>query len=389
MIKTHQLATWLLHVIDSTLDYFGFGRSAAVEDIIYFIIVVLIALGFGTLLRRIVLWAVRRWVRMRHTVWGEELLAAHTLQKCSHVVPPLVLMGFVPFLFEQESAWHTAVLRAVILYLIATMCYGINGVLRFLWRHYDTHDNTRHLPLKGILNVAEGLVWIVAVILAFAVILGRSPMALLGGLGACAAVIMLIFKDSILGFVAGIQLSLNDMLHVGDWITVPGTPADGVVTDVTISVVKVQNFDNTMIMLPPYSLVSGSFQNWKGMSDSGMRRIARNILIDASSVTGGDPDSSTDPMSTNLGKFRAYCLQYLQNHPHITKNGLIMVRLMAQTDAGLPLQMWCFTDTTDWPTYESIQSQIFEHLTAVAADFGLRIYNLPATLSIPQPQPKA
>ena len=381
MIQQHKVATWLLQTIDSAFGRLGLGGSRSLEEVIYFIIVIIIALAVGTLLRRLVLWAVRRWVRLRHTVWGQELLNARTLQKCSHVVTPLVLMGFVPFIFDYSTRMHTVVLRVVLIYLAVAVGVAVNAVMRFVWLHYDRHDNVRHLPLKGILNVAEGLLWIVTVILCVSVAVGRSPMALLGGLTACAAVLMLVFKDSILGFVAGIQLSLNDMLHVGDWVTVPGTPADGIVTDVTISVVKIQNFDNTIIMLPPYALVSGPFQNWKGMSDSGMRRIARSVIIDATSVTGGTSDNSTDQLSTNLGKYRAYCLQYLRNHPRITKNGLIMVRLMAPTDAGLPLQMWCFTDTTAWPEYEAIQSQIFEHLNAVASDFGLRVYNYPSSLS--------
>lgn len=380
MVQQHKIATWLLRGIDNALDRMGLSDYHILDEVIYFILVIIIALTVGTLLRRALLWATRRWVKLRHTTWGRELLEAHTLQKCSHFVTPLVLMGFVPFIFTESSTLHTVVIRLVGIYLVAAVGVALNAVMQFMWCHYDAHDNVRHLPLKGILNVSQGVMWIIVAILAISIAVGRSPLALLGGLGACAAVLMLVFKDSILGFVAGLQLSLNDMLHVGDWITVPGTPADGVVTDVTISVVKVQNFDNTMIMLPPYSLVSGSFQNWKGMSDSGMRRIARNILIDASTVIGGTADDGTDPLATNLGKYRAYCLQYLQNHPRINKNALIMVRLMAQTEAALPLQLWCFTDTTDWPMYESIQSQILEHLTSVASSFGLKVYNLPDSL---------
>lgn len=381
MIRQHKIATWLLDVIDSSLDSLGLGRWPMVEQVIYLIIVCVIALFVGTMIRRGVLWLMRRWVRLRHTVWGQELLETHTLQKCSHIVTPLVLMGFVPFIFSSDSNIHSILMRCVGVYVFIALGIAINAVLHFVWTHYDKHDNTRHLPLKGVLNVAEGIAWIVVTIICISIALDRSPAVLLGGLGACAAVLMLIFKDSILGFVAGIQLSLNDMLHVGDWITVPGTPADGVVMDVTVSVVKIQNFDNTIIMLPPYSLISGSFQNWRGMSDSGMRRIARSIIIDAASVSGGTADSSTDLMTTNLGKYRTYCLKYLQNHPQITKDGLIMVRLMAQTESGIPMQLWCFTNTTDWYTYELIQSQIFEHLTAVASDFGLVVYNLPAKLS--------
>lgn len=384
MIPSHKFAGWLLDAIDRLLALAGLERYHSVEQAAYLLIVVCVALLVGISIRRIVLWLLRRYVRFRHTGWGELMLRDRTMQKCSHIVTPLVLMAFVPFMFESSSTLHTVAIRCVGSYLLIAVGVVVSAVLHFVWMLYDTRDNVRHLPLKGLLNVAVGMVWIIVAILTVSVCINRSPVALLGGLGACAAVLMLVFKDSILGFVAGLQLSLNDMLHVGDWITVPSTPADGVVEDVTVTVVKVRNFDNTLIMLPPYTLVSSSFQNWKGMTDSGMRRIARDILIDASTVTGDTSAATsdgTDPSAINLGRFRAYCLDYLHRHPRITSRGLVMVRLMPQTESGIPMQIYCFTDTTDWYTYESIQSQIFEHLTAAAPAFGLTVYNLPPSIS--------
>ena len=227
------------------------------------------------------------------------------------------------------------------------------------------------------------------------------------GLGAFAAVLMLVFKDSILGLVAGLQLSQNDMLRVGDWIVVPSTIANGIVIDVSLTAVKVQNWDNTIVTLPPYTLISGSFQNWRGMSDSGVRQIARSILIDIYSVTQTTPDFIKkmvtqfpqlkayvdkvqtaghpifDPglatvngtVDTNLGLYRAYLCEWLLGHPSISSSRQILVRLMAPTDNGIPLQIWCFTSTTAWTAYEAIQSALFEHIAVTAPVFGLQIYN--------------
>lgn len=257
---------------------------------------------------------------------------------------------------------------------------AICAIFKFAWLRYDSRQNTKHLPLKGIYDVAVGFVWMIVSILAISVLLDKSPAMLLTGLGAMATVLMLIFKDSILGFVAGIQLSKNDMIRVGDWITVPGTQADGVVTDVNISVVKVLNFDNTTVMLPPYTLVSSSFLNWRSMSASGIRRIARSILIDVTTITSDGEGSG----STNLTRYRAWCLKYLNSHPKLNHtaggNALTMVRIMPQEAAGLPMQLYCFTNTSVWVDYESIQSEVVENIIAGASAFKLKVYNYPMSL---------
>lgn len=380
MIPSHALAKTLVDFIGNLLQLVGIPRNSTLEDFIYVVAICAVALFLGWLLRKLILGGLKRWVKLRNTQWGAELLRADTLGSCCHVIPPIVLLACLPLAFDTDSAWHTWVMRAVEIYMIVTIGIGICSVMKFMWINYDAKENRKHLPLKGIYEVGLGITWIVIVIISVSIIIDKSPAMLLGGLGAFAAALMLIFKDSILGFVAGIQMSNNDMVRVGDWITVPGTPADGVVVDVTISVVKIRNFDNTVIMLPPYTLVSQSFQNWRGMSESGIRRIARNILIDSSTVV---PDAQ-DPATTNLTKFRAYCLDYLNKHPKLNHttggNALTMVRLMPEEAAGVPMQLYCFTNTTVWPDYEAIQSEIMEHVIAAAGQFNLRVYNYPAQL---------
>lgn len=378
MIPSHQLAQFLLSVIDRGFGALGLAKYSRLEEITYVVAVIAVAIFLGWLLRKIVLWALRRWVRFKHTVWGEQLLRAKTMATCCHIIPPLVILACLPIAFDTASAWHTWVMRIVQIYLLVTIGVAVCAAFKFFWTYYDSTANKKHLPLKGIYEVAVGIVWIVIFIISISVILDKSPAMLLGGLGAFAAAMMFVFKDSILGFVAGIQMSNNDMVRVGDWITVPGTPADGVVSDVTITTVKIVNFDNTVVMVPPYSLVTSSFKNWRGMSQSGIRLISRNILIDSASI-------KTDGDTTNLTKFRAYVLDYLNKHPklnHTTEgNALTMVRLMPAEATGVPMQLYCFTNTTVWPDYEAIQSEIMEHVIAAASQFGLTVYNYPSSLN--------
>ena len=416
MIPSHRLAEWLMEHIRLLMNYAGMSNSHTAGEVVYVVAVIALAMLVAWGVRKVVLFVARRAVALRHSVIGDELLRQHTLSKCSHVITPLVMMALLPIAFDGEGRWAQVLDRAVYIYAVAMFGVAVTAVFAFVWMRYDQHENTKKLPLKGILNVAKGVVWGIVVIIAVSIMVDKSPAVLLTGLGAFAAALMLIFKDSILGFVAGIQLSQNDMLRVGDWIVVPSTIANGIVTDVTLSVVKVLNWDNTTVMLPPYTLVSTSFQNWRSMSDSGVRQINRNILVDASSVqpaTDSQLASWSDRLplvadyirrmkasiesgreqilasgdikthgsvDTNLGVFRAYCVLYLQASPYISQKDLIMVRLMAQEPAAVPVNVWCFTNTTVWDQYESIQSSVFEHFMTVASVLGLKVYNYPADI---------
>ena len=383
MIPSHQLAQTILRFIDRVLDSIGLDKTPQLEGIIYFVIIVTLAIAFGWLLRMLILGALRRWVKVSNVSWGKELLQAQTLALSCHIIPPLVLLACLPIAFNVNESWHVWAMRLTVDYFLVTLGIAICAWLKFAWTHYDTYKNQRRLPVKGIYEVAVGIVWIILTIIGISVLINKSPGMLLTGLGAFAAALMLIFKDSILGFVAGIQMSNNDMVHVGDWITVPGTLADGVVTDVTISTVKVFNFDNTTVMLPPYTLVSTSFQNWRSMSKSGTRRIAKSVIIDADTIRPDDKD----PSKTNLDNYRAYILDYLNKHPRINHdtgayggNVLTMVRLMPATASGVPVQFYAFTNTSVWPEYEEIHSTITAHIIAAAAQYGLRVYNYPAAI---------
>lgn len=400
-----------MHVVDWILDFLHLQHHELLQETFYTIVVIAIALGLGWIIRYLVVKTTRKIVEMRDNRAGKDLLEQHTISKCSHIVPPLIFMALIPIAFQSDAASYRWIMRAVGVYTLCCFAIGLNAVITFLWTQYDNRHNTENHPLRGVLNVLHGVVWIVIVIIAISILINKSPMALLGGLGAFAAALMLIFKDSILGFVAGIQLSNNDMLRVGDWIVVPSTQANGTVIEVTLTVVKVQNWDNTIVMLPPYTLVSTSFQNWRGMSDSGARRIQRSVMIDNYTITAPTAaliasieakypemtayiESRTkvrqdgkwniyDPangvvngsVETNLGLFRAYLCQYLISNPSIDKTQNMMVRTLEATETGTPLQIYCFSNNTQWIAYEAIMSEIFEHVAIAAADFGLTIYN--------------
>lgn len=408
MIPSHKLASWLLACVGSLLDTIGVSHDRSVEEMVYIFAVCLIAVTFGWLVRHVILLIVNNTVAVRHSTVGLELRQRHTLSHCSHIIPPVVILCLMPFAFRQDSHALDVIMKMAWIYTSVTVAIAVNSVFTFIWAHYDEHKNTKKLPLRGVLNIAKGIVWGIAVIVSVSIVVDRSPVALLTGLGAFAAALLLVFRNSILGFVAGIQLSQNDMLRVGDWIVVPSTIANGIVTDVSLSVVKIRNWDNTTVMLPPYTLVSTSFQNWRGMKEVGLRQIEQSLLVDVSSVSEADaamlervtarfalmrefigmagktegydsclPEGS---LTTNLGLFRAYVTLYLRANSHIAGEQRIMVRLMPQQPAGIPLQIFCYVNTTVWSEFSAIQSMIFEHFIAVAPIFGIVIYNYPSVL---------
>lgn len=407
IIPSHKVAQWLLVHIHRVLDIFGLEKDKMTEEIIYVAIIVVTAMLLGWLLSYGIRLLIRKIVDVRSPQLAADLKEKHVLIRCCRIVPPLVILALLPFAFTGDSVLNTIIIRALLVYTSVTVCMAICSVLSFAWLRFDKERNTKNLPIRGILDTVIGILWVITAIICVAIIVDKSPAALLTGLGAFAAVLMLVFKDSILGLVAGLQLSQNDMLRVGDWIVVPSTIANGIVIDVSLTAVKVQNWDNTIVTLPPYTLISGSFQNWRGMSDSGVRQIARSILIDIYSVTQTTPDFIKkmvtqfpqlkayvdkvqtaghpifDPglatvngtVDTNLGLYRAYLCEWLLGHPSISSSRQILVRLMAPTDNGIPLQIWCFTSTTAWTAYEAIQSALFEHIAVTAPAFGLQIYN--------------
>ncbi len=278
---------------------------------------------------------------------------------------------------------------------------------------YSRSPRGHRRVIKGYLQVLKIVFYAIGAILVIATLIDRSPLLLLSGLGALAAVLMLVFKDTILSLVASVQLNSNDMLRVGDWIEMPQVNADGDVIDIALHTVKVQNWDKTITTIPTWRLINESYKNWRGMQESGGRRIKRSLLVDQTSVrflTGEERErmrrflliddyladkaaelerwnaqlveAGRDPVNTrratNMGTFRAYVEQYLRNHPRIRKDMTLLVRQLQPTETGLPLEIYCFTSTVAWNDYEAIQADVFDHLLAILPEFGLRLYQQPS-----------
>ena len=341
-----------------------------------------------------------------------DVLLRPVVHSVSRVVPAIVVhrgIGGVPHL---PPGVVTLVQNVASAFMIVTVAIAIGAALEMANALYARSPGAHRRSIKGYLQVLKIVIYAVATILVIAALIDRSPLLLLSGLGALAAVLMLVFKDTILSLVASVQLNSNDMLRVGDWIEMPQVNADGDVIDIALHTVKVQNWDKTITTIPTWRLINESYRNWRGMQESGGRRIKRFLLIDQTSVrflaaeerermrrflliddylvekaeemadwnarlvqAGRDPVNMR--RSTNIGAFRAYVQNYLETHPRIRKDMTLLVRQLQPTEAGLPLEIYAFTATVVWADYEAIQSDVFDHLLAILPEFGLRLFQQP------------
>lgn len=323
--------------------------------------------------------------------WDDHLFKDQIMHKACRLIPPIIwymmlslVLGTMPVVLELAR-------KGCMIYLIVVTLMLITAFLDTLHEISNEHESLRNRPLKGIYQMVKLISVSIGCILIVSILIGRDATTILAGLGASAAVLMLIFRDSILGLVAGIQLSANDMLRPGDWITMTKYGADGYVTEVSLTTVKVQNFDKTITTIPPYALVSDSFQNWRGMRECGGRRIKRSIPIDATSVRFCTPEElerfaaegwgtapCEEPDTVNLRFFRNYVMHYLDTLPDVHPDLLRMVRILQPTAEGIPVEIYCFSKQTDWLPFETLQNTILDHIIAILPRFGLRIYQRPS-----------
>lgn len=349
---------------------------------------ILIAAYVATMLfRHLVIPALQKISARTKATWDDYLFSDKVMHSAARLIPPVVWYILLRAAFYDMPLLLDVLHKGCLIYLIVVFLQLVGAFLDTLYDISSQHETLRNRPLKGVYQMIKLLAVCVGGILIISILIGRDATTILAGLGASAAIIMLIFRDSILGLVAGVQLSANDMLRPGDWITMAKYGADGYVTEVTLTTVKVQNFDKTITTIPPYALVSDSFQNWRGMWDSGGRRIKRSLLIDASSVRVCSEDElarlrkiglaevtdSAEPV-VNLYALREYAARYIKNHPGIHPDLMQMVRMLQSTPEGIPIEVYCFTRETDWVTYERVQGAVFDHLFAVLPQFGLRAY---------------
>ena len=349
--------------------------------------IVLVAYVATILFRRLVVPALQRISTQTKATWDDHLFSDRVMHRAARLIPPIIWYVLFRAAFYDMPVLLDLLHKGCLIYLIVVFLQLVGAFLDTLYEISSQHETLRNRPLKGVYQMIKLLAYCVGGILVVSILIGRDATTILAGLGASAAIVMLIFRDSILGLVAGVQLSANDMLRPGDWITMAKYGADGYVTEVTLTTVKVQNFDKTITTIPPYALVSDSFQNWRGMWDSGGRRIKRSLLIDASSVRdctekelaalrekGLFAEVSAGESVVNLCALRKYAARYVKNHPGIHSGLMQMVRMLQPTSEGIPVEVYCFTRDTDWIAYEAVQGALFDHLFAVLPRFGLRAY---------------
>ena len=400
-------------IIKEILQSWGFNESWTDDLTSTIILVIILAIAFlgDAICKHVILTTVTRLVKKTKATWDDVVFDRKVMIYLSHLVAPIILYILLP-LAISNAGLLTFILRICMIYIIAVFLKFISALLSALYHVYSEREQFRDRPLKGLLQTVQVILFFIGGIIIVSILIDKSPMVLLTGLGASAAVLMLVFKDSIMGFVSGIQLSANNMLKVGDWIEMPKYGADGTVIEVTLNTVKVRNWDNTITTIPPYALVSDSFQNWRGMQESGGRRIKRSIRIDMNSVKFCTPEmlakyrkiqllkdyvDETEKVveeynkehhidnsvlvngrrQTNLGVFRAYLTNYLKNLPTVNQDLTCMVRQLQPTETGIPLELYFFSANKVWVAYEGIQADVFDHVLAIIPEFDLHVFQNP------------
>ncbi len=377
------------------------------------VLIILLSVIVNFIAKRVLLAGVRRVIRKTTVTWDDVILEAHVFDRLSHIAPALVIYFLGPIAFAEHPELVTLAHRAALVYMLLMGILVIDAFLNSLVLLYRRTDVSKQRPIKGYVQVVKLIVYITLGIIIFSTVLGRSPLVLLSGLGAMTAVLIIVFKDTILSFVASIQIAANDMVRPGDWISMPKFGADGDVIDVSLNTLKVQNWDKTVTTIPTYALISDSFKNWRGMEESGGRRIKRALNLDLSTIrllsaddlerlkgfrllTGYLADKEKELAQhnaalglpegdgvngrglTNIGTFRAYVVAYLRELPIVHEEMTFLVRQLAPTEHGLPIEIYVFSKDQAWSNYEGIQADIFDHILAVVPEFGLRVFQQPS-----------
>jgi len=397
---------WLMHLgIAQDLAY-HLTRTVAMAGVLALSVIA----NFVT--RRYILSVLTHIVAKTRAQWDDAILQHRVLSHLAHLAPGLVIYLLTPLALGGLDSAVVVIRSAALIYLVIVVMLTFDALLNAAEDIYRQFDVSGEIPIKGFVQLLKIAVYFLSTIFVISILLDKTPVYLLSGIGAMTAVLMLIFRDAILGFVAGIQLAANKMVAVGDWIEMPKYGADGDVLEVTLTTVKVQNWDKTITTIPTYALISESFKNWRGMQESSGRRIKRAINIDMGSIRFCDEEmlerfgkiqyiagyierkrqelvefnraGHVDNTSlvngrrmTNIGTFRAYVTAYLDNHPKINRDMTFLIRQLRPTEHGLPIEIYVFSKDQVWANYEAIQADIFDHILAVIPEFDLRVYQNP------------
>ena len=374
-------------------------------------ILILLAVLANFIAKQVVVRGIRKLVSKMKSANSSIFAEHNVIRRISNIVPAIVIMNGIVTVPHLSEKIVTFVQMGAQAFIFLTLALAISEFLSIFNLIYQRNPKSRNKPIKGYLQLVKLIIFIVCGLMILGTFLKKDVFTLLAGFGAMAAVLMLVFQNTILSLVASVQISSYDMVRIGDWIEMPSLNADGDVIDMSLHTITVQNFDKTVTTIPTNKLVTDTFKNWRGMQEAGARRIKRSIQIDQSSVhfmSAEEQNKLKDFILldqylntkaeeleqfnlqlshhsqynqrrlTNLGTFRAYIEFYLQQHPGISKNHSLMVRQLQPTSEGLPLEIYAFTNTTVWKDYEAIQSDIFDHLIAIIPEFGLKVYQAPS-----------
>ncbi len=392
---------------------FSYNFSSILSTIALVLMVLFLSWLSNMIAKKLINEVITLIVRRTASKWDDILLEQKVFTRLSHFAPALVIWFLAGWALKSYPVWLEVVRKLTYIYMVWAGMMVVSSFIDAWHKIYETLPISKHRTIKGYVQVVKLFVYIIAILVIISVVFRKEVGTIVAGLGAMAAVLLFIFKDAILGLVASIQLSANDMLKIGDWITIPSKGVDGVTEDITLTTVKVRNFDKTIIMVPVYTLVSESFQNWKGMEESEVRQIKRSIFIDIRSVkfpdqplidklegipylkghydisekgnlkavnVKNDNEGSLNgcPHLTNLGLFRMYTESFLKNHPMIDKKQTLLIRHKEPEGNGLPLQICAYSKNNSWIPFENLQSEIIEHLLAVLNEFELKVFQQPS-----------
>ncbi len=404
--------TYLLEYIGITGEPLYYAKA-----IVAVLIIFIFAFIANWIAKNIILVFVWKFIGKSKNKWLKFLVKNKFFKRLSHIAPVIFIYLLGPIILDKYEKLAELTYLVTNIYVIVAVWLIIYSFINVLSDIYNTLEVAKARPIKGYIQVFKIIVGIIAAILIISLLLGQSPLVMLTGLGAMTAVLMLVFRDTILGFVGGLQVTANDLVRIGDWIEMPKYGADGDVVDITLHAVSVQNWDRTISVIPTYSLASEGFKNWRGMVSTGGRRIMRSVYIDMKSIkfcnntqlekfenvaylkdyiksrkkeiqeynknhNYDDSNLVNGRRMTNIGVFRAYITNYLANHPSVKTDLLYMVRQLQPNEKGLPLEVYCFANTTEWAIYERIQADIFDHIFSVIPFFDLDIYQLPSDINV-------
>ena len=360
------------------------------DETIIAVLMIGVSIGLDYLCQAIFVGGMKHYTKRAPHQWNTLLMKRRVVHHLIHILPGVLVYFLLPLAFVRGKEILDFSQKICAVYIIAAILFTINGLLLVMLDVYNARDKQKNRPMKGFVQVLQVLLFFIGGIVIIAVLVNKSPMTLFAGLGASAAVLMLVFKDSILGFVAGVQLSANDMLRIGDWIQLPNGVANGTVEEITLNTVKIRNWDETISTVPPYTLVNNSFQNWRGMQESGGRRVNKNIYLDMTTLKFYTPEDldairkniplmadyqpAEGEVPTNSQLYRIYIERYLRSLPVVNQDMDLIISQKEPTTYGVPIQVYFFSRNKVWREYERIQSDIFDHLLAIVGKFDLKLY---------------